>query len=297
MQLDNQTACHPPKDNPMMQLITYAFGSFNVSSTGVVLIIAILSWFWIPKWRSYMNFIFLNLFLADILLNFCFMKKILGINLFSHSLSKFLRLLGRYVNFVYFCWLFLFSINIYMDSVHFKMNLSWKFVKSSVFAWGLPLILHILLRILKVEKNHKKHQTCYHSHILHSSLIIKLILEIILVAVNFCAYFVVIFILYKQRDRGTSSEYRKMFIVTRTFVLCIILWLLSAVLEACISKFNFENLSDVYSAYFIMYFMQNTYLKLYFLFSTSNCIRWRKYFVKLLRNHQNREDVEMVTVE
>lgn len=297
MQLYNQTACYPPIDSSMILLIRQIFCYCNVSSTGIALIIAILSWILIPKWRNYTNFIFLNLFLTDILLNFCFMDKIFYTNLFNNSLSKILRLFGRYVNFVYFCWLFLFSINIYMDSVHFKINLTWKLIKSTAFAWGLPLLLHILLKIAKVEREHKKNHVCHRHNHLHLSLIIKLTLEIILLAVNICSYFVVILILYKQRDRGTSFEYRKMFIVTRTFVLCIVLWLVSAVLEASISKFNSENLSDVYNAYFIMYCTQNIYWKLYFLFSESNCKRWRKYFRQLLRHHHHRQNLQMLTVE
>lgn len=299
MVLDNKTACYPHEDSSTILLIRYVYGYFNVSSTGIVLIIAILSWILIPKWRSYSNFICLNLFIADVLLNLCFMDKYLDVNIiFNPSLSKFLRLLGRYVHFVYFCWLFLFSINIYMDSVNFKINLTWKFVKSSAFAWGLPLKLHILLRLVKVETGHKINvHHCHHNHRLHSSLIIKLTLEIILLAVNFCAYLVVMYILFKQRDRGTSSEYRKMFIVSRIFVICIVLWLLSVVLEASISKFHSQNLSDIYSTYFIMYCTQNIYLKLYFLFSESNCKRWTKYFRRLLRRHQRRENLPMLTVE
>lgn len=297
MELDNKTACYPPKGSSTIFLIRYGFGSFNFTSSGIVLIIATISWILIPRWRSFKNFIFFNLFVTDVLLNFCFMDKYFGANIFDHFLSKYLRLLGRYVNFVYFCWLFLFSINIYMDSVHFKINLTWKFVKSSVFAWGLPLILHFLLRILKVKEGHVKNHACHRHRHLHSYLIIKLILEMILLAVNFCAYLVVILLLVKQRERGTTLEYRKIFIVTRTFILCIVLWLLSVVLEACISKFNSENLSDVYSTYFIMQCTQNVYLKLYFLLSKSNCKRWRKYFRKLLRGQQRRENLQMLTVE
>lgn len=303
MELENKTACYPPKDSYVIFVIRNMFGYFNVFSTGIVLIIAITSWILIPRWRSYRNFIFFNLFLTEVLLIFCFMDKYFDANVFFHSLSKFLRLLGRYVNFVYFCWLFLFSINIYMDSVHFKINLTWKFVKSSAFAWGLPLILNILLIIVnvvikrKTSEDHKKNHHCHRHHHLNSSLIIKLALEIILLAVNFCAYLAAIFILLKQRDRGPSSEYRRIYIVTRTFVICIVLWLISVVLEASISKFHSNNLSDVYSTYFIMHCTQNIYLKLYFLLSKSNCKRWRKYFRQLCRSHQRRETLQMLTVD
>lgn len=295
MELDNKTACHPSRDSATIFLIRDVFGSLNFSSTAIVLIIATVSWILIPKWRTYTNFIFFNLFVADALFNFCFMDKYFGVNIFHHSLSIFFRLLGRYVNFVYFCWLFLFSINIYMDSVHFKINLTWKFIKSSAFAWGLPLILHIMLRIMKVNEGHTKKHACHRHRHLHLYLIIKLTLEIILLAVNFCAYLVAILILLKQRNRGTSSEYRTIFIVTRTFVLCIVLWLLSVVLEASISKFNTEYLSDLYSTYFIMQCTQNAYLKLYFLLSKSNRKQWRKYFRKL--RQQRRETLQMLTVE
>lgn len=277
--------------------IRLGVGTFNTSSTGFVLIIAIISWIFIPKWRSYSNFMFLNLFLTDLLQYWCFMDKQIYFITF-HSLNNFLMFLRTYLNFVYFCWLFLFSINIYMDCGHFKINMTWKFVKSSAFAWGLPLILHILLKTLKVIKiKHKTKQACHRPHSLRSSLIIKLTLEIILLIVNFCAYLVVISVLLKQRHRDNSSLYRKIFIVSRTFVICIVLWLLSIVLEASISTFNSVNLSEVCSIFFIMHCTQSIYLKLYFVLSKSNRKEWRKYFRTLHRSQQSGETLPMSTVQ
>lgn len=299
MELANTTCINTPTDSSMIMSIKFVFGYVNAFSTGIVLIIATMSWILIPKWRSYSNFIFSNLFLADFLLYLCFIDKYSDANMYSDYFQKSMHLFGRYVSFVYFCWLFVFSINIYMDSVHFKTNVTRKFMKASAFAWGLPLILHITLLILSVSTHHKKHKSCYNPHRhhrLHSSLIIKLVLEIILLAVNLFAYLVVTIILFKQRDRGTSSECNKIIIVTRTFFVCVVLWLLSVVLEASVSKFNRNDVSDLYNTCFIMHCTQMTYLKLYFLLSKSNGKRWRKYFTKMFRG-LNREALQMIVLE
>lgn len=294
MDHDNSTTCHRPTERSMILSVRYVFGYFNASTTAMVLVFATLSWILIPKWRTYSNFIFSNLFLTDILLYLCFINWYSNAKISFQHVERSLHLFGRYVNFVYFCWLFVFSINIYMEVVHFKLNLTRKFVKSSVFAWGLPLILHIMLLLLRVTdpKPHLCHPPSPHH--LHSSLVIKLTLEIVLLVVNLIGYIAVLIILIMQKIRDDSLAGNKICVVTRTFVLCFVLWVLSVILEACISKRDI--LSDVYSTYFIMHCTQMTYLKVYFLLLKTNRKRWKKYFRKLFQNVRT-ETIQMVTVK
>lgn len=128
---------------PYSATVYVYFAVHTVSS--IALIIGLLSWAIIKKFRHFKNFVFLNIIFLNILnveLTFLYEYMFKEIKLAALKLALGFSFL--FVKVSINCWLFILCYVFYRDLVKvFSSDISWRYLKSNLFGWGVPLTVSI----------------------------------------------------------------------------------------------------------------------------------------------------------
>lgn len=109
----------------------------------VTCVLAFITWINIQKWRTFRNFVYLNLI-------FCYTALYIWFIFPFSSVFDFLVLI--FID-SFTCWLFIASVVSYMDIVKvFSVNVPRKRLKSSLFAWGMPSLISLISVILDTTR-------------------------------------------------------------------------------------------------------------------------------------------------
>ncbi|CAH0603060.1 unnamed protein product [Chrysodeixis includens] len=252
--------------------------------TVIVCLFGALSWIKIKKIRSLKNYVFLNTMFATVLNFFA-----IWFNAYKYldTLDKgdklfYLITLYQfviiYLRLVVSFWLLVLCCLFYVDIVNvFKVDITRRYLKSSLFAWGVPLIITFVssalipITLYNIDKNNGRPDVF---------LIINIVLIFIPTVVNVGIYIKVLISLFKANDFSRATfEVRRVFTATLIFVLSGILFLLVPIFSL-IEPSNFVLAFVEYA--------QIVTLDIYFLIVKSNRTVWKEYYVNSIRNSNSK---------
>ncbi|KAF9806282.1 hypothetical protein SFRURICE_008266 [Spodoptera frugiperda] len=182
--------------------------------TILVFVIGTVTWCTIKKFRHFKNYVFISAILSG------------ALNDIVAALYIFYRF--NYSQYVMLCYIF------YVDFVKvFRLDIHRRYLKSSLFAWGLSFLSTIIYFILicLVYVNRLK-------QFIVTFRIGTIVLLLVPVAISFIIYIAVVYSLFRSNDKGANKPFNKwtrFYISTLTFVLSNII-----VLAAVIDFFQLE---------------------------------------------------------
>lgn len=225
----------------------------------VTCVFALISWIMIPKWRTFKNYVFVNLILSYTLSYTFFFTKIFDITndyvyIFVCSFS---------------CWLFIGSIVFYMDIVKvFSVEVTRKKIKSTIFAWGAPL-LNYLLNVIDKE--------LFRISEMFSSNKNSFYFVLLMLFCNFLIYLRVLYSLFRVSGLRSTSRTRikqKVQVATFTFLMSGSMTLPALLVE----EFGVTLYSAIVSG--TIPFIQTIAISTCFLMLKSNRTMWRELCCK-----------------
>lgn len=122
----------------------YVYLSVHTISS-IALIIGLLSWIFIKKFRHFKNYVFLNIIFLNILnAVFTWLYENAYVEINCKPLRIALGFSYLYVKVSVNCWLLILCYVFYRDLVKvFSSDISRRYLKSNLFCWGVPLILSV----------------------------------------------------------------------------------------------------------------------------------------------------------
>lgn len=271
-------------DENVSFLQPYDFADYAVFTiTLIVCLFGAFSWVLIKKIRCLKNYVFLSTMFVTVLNFFA-----IGFNAFKYfeTLSKSDKLFYLitlyqcviiYLRLVVSFWLLLLCCLFYVDIVKvFKVHVTRRYLKSTLFAWGFPFIITFVFSALipiilyNIDKNNSRPDIL---------LIINIVLIFIPTIVNVGIYLKVLISLFKANIvNGATFDVRRVYIATLIFVLSGILFLLVPI-------FSLIEPSNLLLAF--VEYAQIVTLDIYFLIVKSNRTVWKEYFVNRIRNRNS----------
>ena len=257
----------------IMTLITFVYG--------------VTSWYLFRKFRTFNNYVYLSIIIVNVF------RLIVGtVTLFRTGL--FIAKLVQYINLYFFVFMFLSAVHnywlvvmcymYYVDIVTiFKNEIKRKYLKSFLFAWGIPFILLIIcvLTYVCIDLADDSDKETLVSKFVHVSVIIccnvlpaimNLILYIGLVCSLFpCNGTVNAIIPKKERRRENLSRLSiatTMFLLSNIFVLMMFLW----------DLYNASNIVRTVS-----FCLQIAVLSLFIPLVKNNRVLWCEYYKNRLK--------------
>ena len=216
---------------------------FQCTMTLVTFIYGVISWCLIRKFRNFNNYVYLSATLVNILRlavgtltliksGFSVPKSVENINLYFF--------IFMFLSAVYNYWLVVLCYMFYVDIVKvFDIKIKRKYLKSSLFAWGVPLLLlvisrsiFLLVELTEEDKTEKRllvfARACIRVTSYAFPTIINSIFYVKLVYSLFsCKNAVNVIIPRKERIKQNVSRLciaTAMFILNNIFVLTMVLW-------------------------------------------------------------------------
>lgn len=235
-------------------------------------ILTLISWIRIPKWRNFKNYIYVNLGIS----RFIYYVLVFGSVLFGIV----------YCSFVFYLWVLILSIKVYTDLVEiFQINITRIFLKSSIFAWGIPLFIEFGYNII----------ASYHEVYIANVGIETAIL--ILLLINFTLYIKVVYSLSKFNPlNDRASRCRKIEIATLSFFICGMPWMISFSLDypTIFIEYNENVTLKINTISSVVFSAQNIIFKLCFCLLKSNRELWSEFFERKRRTRRIDVEVGMI---
>lgn len=116
-----------------------------------VLIYGVTSWFLIQKFRHFRNYVYLNAILACLLrlITFSIIYRVFGDSTNDGAVPTIIDFFLKYFTSVQSYWLLVICCILYVDIVKvFNGDVNRRFLKSSLFAWGVPLATTVLCKFV-----------------------------------------------------------------------------------------------------------------------------------------------------
>lgn len=227
----------------------------------VTVIFGIVSWTILVKWRQFRNYVFVNVCLAG------------GLT----SLSPFLvSLLGVFLSYIFLIislssfiiWLLITSITFYVDVVKvFSYNYNHIYLKSCIFAWGMPTVLMFM--------DYYVHESDL--HILTFSLRFMSLISIVLY----------VRVLYKLMQRTKLRGTSQMNIWNKIKMTTFIFFVSGCAMSLPVHLASVLNSIEIsYSLIIIIFLLQLILTNVLFLMMRSHRIHWKEYLTqRRLRNN------------
>ena len=206
----------------------------------VTFIYGVTSWYLIRKFRNFNNYVYLSAILVNILrltvLSLTLIHCENNITDFRQCLGFYGRAAFIYLTTVYNYWLIVMCYMFYVDIVKvFDKNIGKKYLKSSLFAWAVPLLIliicgFILVIIEIVQKGHDEVM-----FLLFVTICTYITSNLLPSVFNLTLFIKVVYSLYFSKDTETSVVFKQdktrrlsvataMFILSNVFMFTFILW-------------------------------------------------------------------------
>ncbi|KAJ8707467.1 hypothetical protein PYW08_010719 [Mythimna loreyi] len=252
-------------------LIVFAWIIIVLSLTG--LLYGVTSWCIIKKFRHLRNYVLLNLMITNMIRYSLFVY--VESNCFLHYIHlvkvQIVLYLFEFWALTFNCWLLVLCYIFYIDFVNvFNKEISRRYLKSNLFAWGVPfaaiLLYFITGRLLYAYCS---------MEILTTPIGISLLL--LPVTISFVVYVMVVYSLFwnsKAPASTSSDKRRRLYISTLIFVLSnvMVLYCLRDLFEV---TDKYVNVLGVFGE-----FMNIIALDTYFILGKFNRELWQGYFKK-----------------
>ena len=241
-----------------------------------VLIYGITSWCLIRKFRQFKNYVFLNAILANFLR--IFMNSVIVPVFIDPSFSSFghptiaCQVVIYYIGSVQSYWLLVICCIFYVDIVKvFKGKTERRYLKSTIFAWGVPMLttpfsIYLLPELASPEICHT----------------VRILIILLPIFVNVIIYVITVFSLFccSAGSVGTAtSNWRRFYIATLIFLFCDFIFLSAAVLT------QFFDVTFLVTS--VMSDFQVIVLDIFFIFLRINRELWREYSMKRKKMSQH----------
>lgn len=276
-----------------MILYTIAIFGIGISVLGgllstISLIVSIVSWINISRWRNLRNYIFLCImitFNADYLIPL-YLITMNYRNGFENYYSLEYHILDVSLNFFMFSgcsWLMLMAMNCYGDLVDvFRSNMTRRYLKCNLFGWTLPLtmtVVKIVNRYMSSPMDVVGYQKLYHDLFYYEE-VLQNVLLIVLLAMNFFVYLKVVLSLRNVSIVTSSGQNRvkKMKLATFVFIMSGVLLLVS-IFFTVLMTLGEENKYYFYPIGLIASGVHTTIVNIYFLSLKSNYNLWKQYYM------------------
>ncbi|XP_049887999.1 adhesion G-protein coupled receptor G6-like [Pectinophora gossypiella] len=263
----------------------------------VTLFISSISWAIIPRWRTFKNYVFLNIIFA---FNFIYY---LPLTLFVTSYCLDTKIsyvaLDITVNFFMFaacCWLMVMAMIFYTDLVKvFGSTITRKLLKSNLFGWGLPVVVSTAKIVNKLiifrvnEKELDEGQLLIYHKVFYWEEVAQNVVMMLLLLVNFLVYVRVVYELIKipkVRCHGKRGE--KLKVATLAFVMSGILLLIS-ILMTVLMLTGAKDKYYLYPLGLAMFGVQTTVINVCYLRSKVIRQTWKQHVKDIQRAKRNRE--------
>lgn len=179
-------------------------------------IYGLTSWCLIKKFRHYKNYVFLNIILS------IFFSQ--SVQLLSDTFDENMIVHGIcFITVLYFVicfhhWLLVLSYIFYVDFVKvFHIDISRRFLKSSIFAWGMPALIVFAFNLESITIESFDDQ-----------MLLKVLASIVFfpIFVNVVIYLLVLYSLFRSKDTVThNNKWRSFYVSTLIFVLSDVIFI------------------------------------------------------------------------
>ncbi|KAJ8714963.1 hypothetical protein PYW08_004944 [Mythimna loreyi] len=231
----------------------------------------LISWCLIKKFRNYKNYTFLCTIFANLLLLTC------GFIASTSNWLYFSTLFYFYT--VKHYWLLVISHMFYVDFVKvFNGNINRKYLKSSIFSWGVPLIPTVGTLFFGIWKSDigKKYVGII-LMILFATLILPLVVNCILYIIILCS----LCRSFKTNEPTTSNTCRRLSLATLIFILSDVSLLSSYIIMIVMSA-----PSPGFVLELLLLFWSTLVLELFLVVGKRNREVWSEYIERQLAKYR-----------
>lgn len=208
-----------------------------VVCTLLAIIYGVTSWCLIKKFRVFRNYVILSAIVAKMCLClFYLLNYYLCIEqmLMEYPVMEVLSAaLVLYLALSFHCWLLVLCYIFYVDFVKvFRLDIHRRYLKSTLFGWGLPFISNLCLIIPTLFFYYYDTNDIITLDMLHVILILLLLIP---VTINFVIYVIVLYCLFRRSEVGASisfGKWRRFYIASLIFIFSNVI-VLVILIEAC----------------------------------------------------------------
>lgn len=231
------------------------------------------SWLLIKKFRHFRNYVLLNLMVTNVIRYclFVYVETNCFIDYVHLVRVQYFLYLFEFWALTFNCWLLVLCYIFYVDFVKvFNIDIPRRYLKSNIFAWGVPFIAVLLYFIT----GRLLYFYCS-MEILTTPIGISLLL--LPVTISFVVYVMVVYSLFRSSQAAAttaSDKRRRFYISTLIFVISnvMVLYCLRDLFE---KSDKYVNVLGVFGE-----FMNILALDMYFIVGKSNRELWKMYFKK-----------------
>lgn len=234
-------------------------------------IYGVISWCILKKFRNFKNYIYLNLLLVNIL-------RLTSISLILHARNVrtiyICVFISSYCTTIYNNWLLVMCYMFYVDIVKvFHIDIKRRYLKSSLFAWGLPFITCLILAYFGLYLSVQPSERKMLLYILVAIIVVTSFLPLLL---SLIIYIRLVFSLFRHSDANASratDTWRRLYIATLMFVLSDVIML---------TDFIWNILHISFMIRMVIMYLQIITISLYLPVVRCNRELWREYYVHRL---------------
>uniref|UniRef100_A0A2H1V3J3 SFRICE_011614 n=1 Tax=Spodoptera frugiperda TaxID=7108 RepID=A0A2H1V3J3_SPOFR len=196
--------------NPGTELFRYVVTWILIVLTLIAFMYGLTSWCLIKKFRHYRNYVFLNIILSNLLRISMYVLP----DIWCESIidCDILTLISLYFDLCFHHWLLVFSCILYVDFVKvFHIDISRRFLKSSIFAWGMPALIVFVFTLVSLTMES-------FGDLITRQIIMSI--ELIPIFISFVIYILVLISLFRSKDTVIHiNKWRSFYMSTLIFVL------------------------------------------------------------------------------
>lgn len=239
----------------------------------IAFVYGVTSWCLIKKFRHFRNYVILSAITVNTLRILSYLIFRLMITHFLLPVEVFIFIFAAFVYFSlsFHCWLLVLCYIFYVDFVKvFRLDIHRRYLKSSLFAWGVPFVTTSLYFLIKGLLNPDNYAELF-------SVVIIEFLLLIPVSISLVIYVTVVYYLFHEGDSGSWTSKKKwgrFYVSTLIFILSNLI-----VLAAVIDIINVRILVvDVIGE--MGEYLNSIAISIYIMIVKSNRTLWREFVNK-----------------
>lgn len=269
--------------------VLYLLGGFT---SFVNLCVHLTSWIILPKWRTFKNYVYLNIIISFCAVFFLPIALFLisDFNDYYNFTYIFVDLSINFFTFSSCCWLMVLSMVFYADLVKvFGGNTTRKYLKSNAFAWGMPAAVTAVKIVDKIVL-HDQSQAINYWDIFHEVYLYEELgqngISIVLLLVNLLVYVKVVLSLLKYSNlrKSRRNQGMKIQVATLAFVMSGVLLMISILMTLLMLLGDCE-MYYLYPLSLAIWGLQTSVINVCCMMARSNRRLWHDYFQNRYREH------------
>lgn len=236
----------------------------------IAFVYGVTSWCLIKKFRHFRNYVMLSAITVNTLRLSCYLIFRLAFTHFPLPVEVYIFI---FADFVYFslsfhCWLLVLCYIFYVDFVKvFRLDIHRRYLKSSLFAWGIPFVTTFLYFLIKSLLNPDNYAALFSVEIIEFLLLIPVSMSLVI-------YVTVIYYLFNEGDSGSwtsSKKWGRFYVSTLIFILSNLI-VLAAIIDILSVRILIVDVIGEIGEY-----LNTIVISIYIMIVKSNRTLWREY--------------------